>query len=95
MADDSGWQWRNPDHGLPFTPPATERLHEIQAPVLVIVGERDTANLQGIAAPREAQILQARWVVLPGVGHLARLEAPERFGALVRGFLAEQASTPV
>lgn len=90
MADYSGWHRLNPDHGLPSTPPAIERLHAIEAPVLVIVGESDTPDFQEIAAMLEARVSHARKVVLPGVGHLANLEAPERFNALVREFLAER-----
>lgn len=91
VADYSGWHWVNRDPGLPFAPPACERLHEIQAPLLVIVGERDTADFQEIATLLEARVPRARKVVPPGVGHLANLEAPEPFNALVRDFLAERA----
>jgi pimeloyl-ACP methyl ester carboxylesterase len=33
------------------------------------------------------RILSSRLVVLPGVGHVSNLEAPERFNAEVRRFL--------
>lgn len=87
VADYSGWHWTNPDPGLPYTPPAIERLHEITAPTLVIVGERDSADFQQIALTLETRIPGARRVVLPGAGHLANMEAPDEFNAVVGAFL--------
>ncbi len=89
VADYSGWHWRNADRGLPFTPPAIERLHEISAPALVVVGELDSADFQRIASTLERAIPRARKVVLPGVGHMANMEAPERFNAEVTAFFDE------
>jgi 3-oxoadipate enol-lactonase len=91
VADYSGWHWRNADRGLPFAPPAIQRLHEIAAPALVLVGELDTHDFQQIASTLERDIPNVRKVVLPGVGHMANMEAPERFNAVVSAFLDEQA----
>jgi pimeloyl-ACP methyl ester carboxylesterase len=87
----SGWHWRNTDRGLPLVPPAIERLHEITAPALVIVGELDTADFQHIASTLEREIPNARKIVLPGVGHMGNMEAPQRFNAAVTAFLEELA----
>ncbi|MDQ3822967.1 MAG: alpha/beta hydrolase, partial [Actinomycetota bacterium] len=51
------------------------------APVLVVVGDRD-----GLIAPEEAEALAAtardgRAVVLEGCGHLPSLQQPERFNS--------------
>lgn len=83
----SGWHWANPDLGIPFDPPAIERLGSIRAPTLVIVGEKDSADFHGIASALEAGIRGARKVVMPGVGHMANLEAPEGFNRVLVEFL--------
>jgi 3-oxoadipate enol-lactonase len=70
-----------------FTPPAIERLGETLAPTLVMVGELDTPDFQGIAQTIERGVPQARRISLPGVGHLANLEDPERFNDILLRFL--------
>jgi pimeloyl-ACP methyl ester carboxylesterase len=87
VAEYSGWHWVNADPGLPYAPPAIERLHEITAPTLVITGERDSPDFQQIALMLETRIPDARRVVLPGAGHLANMEAPDEFNAVVGEFL--------
>jgi pimeloyl-ACP methyl ester carboxylesterase len=69
-------------------PPAATRLAEITAPTLVIVGTLDVPDILGIADRLTAEVRGARKVVLPDIGHLINLEAPERFRALVTSFLA-------
>jgi 3-oxoadipate enol-lactonase len=86
--DYSGWHWLNADHGRPFDPPAITRLAEIRAPTLLVVGELDTPDFQGIASALEQGIPGARKIVLNGVGHMANLENPDRFNEVVLGFLA-------
>ena len=64
-------------------------LARIAVPTLVVAGEADTnAPLKTMTRMAEA-IPGARLVVLPGIGHLAPLEAPEAFAAAVGGFLDE------
>ncbi|MFI6901401.1 alpha/beta fold hydrolase [Nonomuraea sp. NPDC050394] len=57
------------------------RLAEIKAPALVLVGEKDKANI----APAEvlaAGLPQAELRVIPGAGHIWNLEQPELFTRL-------------
>ena len=63
------------------------RLGEIRAPTLVLVGTLDVPDIQAIARRLTADIGGARLEVIDGVGHLVNLEAPDRFRALVAGFL--------
>jgi pimeloyl-ACP methyl ester carboxylesterase len=84
----SGWHWKNRDPGRPFNPPAIQRLGEIRVPTLIIVGALDTPDFQAIATTLERGIPGATKVTLPGVGHLANLEAPERFNEVVMEFLS-------
>ena len=69
-------------------PDAAERLAEIGAPTLVIVGERDRPDILRFADRLAAEIPSAL-LTLPGVGHLPNLEAPEAFNAAVAEFFAE------
>jgi pimeloyl-ACP methyl ester carboxylesterase len=74
-------------------PLAIERLAGISAPTLILVGDRDVPDIQGIAEKLAAEIPGARKVVLPGVGHMVNLEAPTRFDEEVLGFLAQGRET--
>lgn len=85
----SGWHWANRDPQRGLDPPATERLREITAPTFVLLGERDLPDFHTIAETLAQRIPGARKVVLPGVGHMANMEAPERFNREVLGFLAD------
>ena len=66
---------------------ATERLTEIYAPTLVIIGERDDPDNHAIADLLESRISGARKVVMVETAHLPNLESPEEFNRLVLGFL--------
>lgn len=87
--DYSGVHWLRADPGVPLDPPAIERLHQLRVPTLVIVGEQDTGDFQAIAARLEQGIPGSRKTVVPGVGHMASMEAPERVNDLILGFLPE------
>lgn len=84
----SGWHWERRNPVRWSTPPAAQRLEEICTPTLVVVGERDLPDIHAIADLLEARLPTVQRAVLPGVGHMANLEAPEQFNALVREFLA-------
>ena len=49
----------------------------VQAPTLVIWGDRDRLVSPRLAARTAATIPRARLLMLPGVGHVAQIEAPE------------------
>ncbi|HRQ40998.1 MAG TPA: alpha/beta fold hydrolase [Chloroflexota bacterium] len=87
-ADYSGWHFlhKNPVRGL--KPPANERLAEITAPTLVIVGAEDLSYYNLPLADRLAsQIPHAQKIVIPGVGHMVNMEAAARFNDVVLSFL--------
>jgi pimeloyl-ACP methyl ester carboxylesterase len=69
-------------------PLALTRVAEIRAPTLILVGTLDVADIVQIADRLERDIRGARKVVLPEIGHLVNLEAPDRFRALVTDFLS-------
>jgi pimeloyl-ACP methyl ester carboxylesterase len=63
-------------NGNPRT--AWAALHEITAPVLLMHGEQD--RLVSVGSAREAARRLPQWTVdvLPGLGHLPQIEAPDR-----------------
>ena len=69
-------------------PLALTRVAEIRAPTLILVGTLDVADIVQIADRLERDIRGARKVVLPEIGHLVNLEAPDRFRTLVTDFLS-------
>lgn len=73
-------------HCLP-THDVADRLGEIAAPTLVIVGELDEETPIAYAETLVDGIADAELRVIDGVGHLTPSEAPEEFGLLVREFL--------
>lgn len=72
----------------PLEPPAVERLHELQVPILLLVGDLDQPRaLDGIAFMAE-HLPNVRKTVMPGTAHLPNLEQPARFNELVLNFWA-------
>ncbi len=72
----------------------TARLPEIQAPVLTIAGAADTSTPPDRLAAIADAVPGARSMVLPGVAHLAPIEAPEQVAMalvmLADGALSQQ-----
>jgi pimeloyl-ACP methyl ester carboxylesterase len=85
--DWSGWQWFNHDPSRAPEPLPYHRLKDIKASTLIIVGEQDVPDFQGIADTLVRDIPNARKVVLPAVGHMSNMEAPEKFNEVVLSFL--------
>jgi 3-oxoadipate enol-lactonase len=69
-------------------PPAVDRLGEIQAATLVIVGDRDIGEIQAIADQIVGAILGARKRVIADADALLHVRRPERFNRVVLDFLA-------
>ena len=87
VGDYSGWHFVNDDPHTDLNPPAHERLAEITAPTLAIVGERDVELFHTLAGMVERDAPNARKAVIPGAGHMVNAEAPEAFNRLVLDFL--------
>lgn len=64
-------------------------LRRIEAPVLLVWGERDAMIPPAHAADYQRELPRSRLVLLPGVGHLPQEEAPEASVAAVDAFLRE------
>jgi pimeloyl-ACP methyl ester carboxylesterase len=70
-----------------------ERLAALQVPVLVIFGTADR-RWEPSSAHQYDAVPNARVELLPGVGHIPMLEAPETTSELLLGFTATVADTP-
>jgi pimeloyl-ACP methyl ester carboxylesterase len=84
---------RTPSGFPPHSPPSgydvRERLPEIACPTLVVWGDRDRLISVRDADTFEQLIPNARKVVFPDTGHVAMLERPAQFNALLEDFLNE------
>ena len=69
-------------------------LAAIAVPVLCLAGEHDRNAPAPMMQRMAAKIAGARYVCLPGVGHLPNLEAPAAFDRAVLGFLARRDAPP-
>jgi pimeloyl-ACP methyl ester carboxylesterase len=70
-----------------LNPPAIERLPEIRVPTLVIVGDRDVADIHEICGLLRARIPAVTEVVVRGSGHIVNMEKPREFNEAVLRFL--------
>ena len=70
-------------------PPAIERLPQIKVPTLVIVGNRDVADIHEICGLVYARIPGVKEVVIQGSGHIVNMEQPEQFNSAVLDFLEQ------
>jgi 3-oxoadipate enol-lactonase/4-carboxymuconolactone decarboxylase len=73
-------------------PDRTAELGAIACPTLVVCGDQDPISPPAEMKRISEGIRGARYVELPGAGHLAHLEAPEPFTSAVTTFLAGAAS---
>ncbi len=88
MVDDySGWHWANDNPTRVNQPTANDRLADVRAPALVMVGEKDLPDFHRIARRCTAEMPDARLMIVPGAGHLASLEAPDVVNAALVDFL--------
>jgi pimeloyl-ACP methyl ester carboxylesterase len=71
----------------PGDPPANERLEEIGAPTLLVVGERDHAAIHENIDMLQQGIRGAKKVLIMGVGHMINLEKPNELNRVVLDFL--------
>jgi len=80
--------------GMAERPDSTPDLPGITVPTLVITSQGDRLIPAEQSAPMADAIPGARLEVLPGVGHLTSVEAPDRFTALLRDHAAASGVAP-
>jgi 3-oxoadipate enol-lactonase len=69
-------------------PCALERLHEIDVPVVLIVGSEDQIEVRDLTRELAQGMPHARALMVHGTGHHANLEAPAQVLAEIRGVLS-------
>ena len=79
--------WKERPMELRLTPPAAERLGELQGPALLLVGEEDIPDIHGVIDALQEAIPGVQRVELEGAGHMINLERPEAFNRVVLQFL--------
>jgi pimeloyl-ACP methyl ester carboxylesterase len=72
-----------------LVPDVAERLDQVQAPTLVLVGEEDVDDMQLLAKRFAAKIPRARLATIPAAAHVPSLERPAAFDELVLEFLVD------
>jgi len=70
-------------------PPAIDRLHEISAPTLVVVGDEDAPPIFDAVDVLMEKVPHARKAVIHDAAHLPNLEHPHEFNRQVMEFLVE------
>jgi pimeloyl-ACP methyl ester carboxylesterase len=70
-------------------PPTAERLGQIKAPTLVVIGGRDGTNLLNIADTIAAGVPGARKVTIQGSSHHPPVEKPKELNRALLDFLVE------
>jgi 3-oxoadipate enol-lactonase len=68
-------------------PRAAQRLGDVTAPTLIIVGDKDVAPILEVSDLLVSSIRGARKAVIEDAAHLPNLEHPEEFNRLVLDFL--------
>jgi len=71
-------------------PPAIERLHEITAPTLVVVGDEDAPPVLDAVHVLMEKLPHARKEIIHDAAHLPNLEHPHEFNRVVLEFLLEE-----
>jgi len=72
----------------PLDPPAAQRLAEVQAPTLLLVGDLDQPRTLDAIEFMAERLSNARKMVMTDTAHLPNLEQPEQFNAIMLDFLA-------
>lgn len=70
-------------------PPAIERLAEVRAPTLIVLGEHDAPDIHRIGQLIHERVAGSQLVVVPGAGHTLVMEQPELCNRLLAGFLGD------
>lgn len=88
MVEDNSRLWTIPRSLIEQpSPPALERLNEIRAPALILVGTNDLEMIRAQGRLLERRLDNGRLVTVSGGGHLLNMTSPNSFRENVSGFL--------
>jgi len=85
--DNAGLFRQDPSRLVRPSPPATERLAQLRAPLLVLVGDADLTSAPKVADLLAERVRGTRRVTLPRCGHLAPVDCPDQVVRAVASFL--------
>src|SRR4030095_9678065 len=85
----SGWHFVNESHEHNLNPPAAQRLREITIPTLAIVGQHDVPDFLQITDLISQEVPQVRKIIIPNVGHMSNMEAPDEVNRAIFEFFKE------
>jgi 3-oxoadipate enol-lactonase len=77
-----------------LAPPALERLDQIHAPTLILLGGHDLEATKEAAERLCSGIRHVQRIDWPDTAHLPSLEHPDRFTDLLRGWLSPAVGEP-
>lgn len=77
-----------------MNPPARNRLSEIRAPTLIVVGELDIPDVMATADLLQREIPAAQRVTIPAAAHHPQMEQPAIFNEAILAFLPQVKSDP-
>ena len=72
---------------IELSPPAIKRLSEVEVPTMIISGNLDVIEFQGISSLLANNIKNAKQVTMPGAAHLPNMEKPNEFNQIVFDFV--------
>jgi pimeloyl-ACP methyl ester carboxylesterase len=85
----SGRYWLDPNFGKHPKRDDVRLSAKIRIPSLIIAGKNDI-SWAPLSRLLSETILDARLELLPGVGHMVNLEAPDKFNSILRSFLSDK-----
>jgi 3-oxoadipate enol-lactonase len=89
IEDYSGWHFVNHNHEHDLNPLAAKRLREITIPTLAIVGEYDLPDFLNVTNLVSQEVPQTRKIIIPNVGHMSNMEAPDEVNRAMFEFFKE------
>lgn len=69
--------------------PATERVGELQAPILAMIGNLELPDIVGVVDLLESKAPEVKKVVFSGAGHMLNFEQKEEFNEVLLEFLSD------
>jgi pimeloyl-ACP methyl ester carboxylesterase len=71
---------------------AVHRVDELRVPVLAMVGDLDSSDIEWVVDQVVTRVPGARRLVVPGAGHVIPLDRPDVFNRALLGFLGQYAT---
>jgi len=90
ISDYSGWHWFNEDPVRFRKPFAVHRLNQIEAPTLIIVGEKDLDLFVKAGDFLYQHIPHSEKSILREAGHIPNMESPSEFNQRIDYFLRSE-----